>query len=720
VATATKKIGKGNAEPGGKTKTIRCMAIIATIVVFGCSLVLAGDNARKLKAEKCYQQALAYYETGQTDQAIRQLQEAVKLNKKFAAAYNKLALIYMEEGTVYGRFKATFALEKALKLQPKNIEFLFNSAILNEKKGFDRIAQKQFKKIIKLDPQNYRAYYHLGLLTEAEMLHYHDMINITPGSDGIIFMDSFAQRLKERATDWYQRAIAANPRFSDAYYRLALIYYEFDNYDEMVQLLESAVKIMPRDKNCHLFLGFAYQNSGNFDAAAREYQRAKMLMPEQEREALESIATILSPRQQHQYASASRAEKNSLKKNFWLSKDPFYLTEVNERELEHFSRVAYANLRFSRPEKKIPGWQTDRGRVFIRYGKPDQHYRTRAYLGSFTGHGRNPLHASKDIWIYPDFHFVFEDQYLSGNYTFAWGDLPGTDYKEYYEDMIKDYPDYYRLIPDSLLFEVPYDMVEFMGSGGRTALEYCFAIPAQELTDGELQSQDFTILQGIFLFDQFWNPVVKRTRQLLFRRQDLSEINATWFYSSRVPIEVRPGNYYCALEFEDQKTGKRSRLFREIRIDTFRVHRFQLSEIMFATDIKPPRINVAPDRSDFKITPNPLRVYRVGQPIGIYFEVYNLVQDRAGKTHFKIEYQIARSERSQPAIKRLLNKIGIIKRSGSVTAEYEYTGTSREELQYQTIMLNPEMKGEILIDLKVTDLLAGTMAERQEKFTVIE
>ena len=50
---------------------------------------------------------------------------------------------------------------------------------------------------------------------------------------------------------------------------------------------------------------------------------------------------------------------------FWRRQDPLFLTEFNERRMEHYGRVAYANLRFSRPSKGIEGWRTDMGRAYI-------------------------------------------------------------------------------------------------------------------------------------------------------------------------------------------------------------------------------------------------------------------------------------------------------------------------------------------------------------------
>ena len=143
--------------------------ILAVCFTLGVnSELFAEDNDKKDRAEEHFQKALVYYEKGDNELAIKQLKTALKFDSKLAKAYNQLALIYMSDGTVYGRSKATYEMEKAIKLEPQNIEFLFNDAQLNLKKGFTRYAEKRLKKIIELAPQSHLAYYQLAQLKEEE------------------------------------------------------------------------------------------------------------------------------------------------------------------------------------------------------------------------------------------------------------------------------------------------------------------------------------------------------------------------------------------------------------------------------------------------------------------------------------------------------------------------------------------------------------------------
>src|SRR5262245_33957807 len=62
-------------------------------------------------------------------------------------------------------------------------------------------------------------------------------------------------------------------------------------------------------------------------------------------------------------------EREQFIEGFWRRRDPDPDTDVNEYREEHYQRIAYANEHFT---SGIPGWKTDRGRIYIMFGKADQ------------------------------------------------------------------------------------------------------------------------------------------------------------------------------------------------------------------------------------------------------------------------------------------------------------------------------------------------------------
>jgi GWxTD domain-containing protein len=66
---------------------------------------------------------------------------------------------------------------------------------------------------------------------------------------------------------------------------------------------------------------------------------------------------------------ATDEEREQFIEAFWRRRDPDPDTDENEFKEEYYERIAYTNEHFS---SGIPGWKTDRGRIYIMYGKPDE------------------------------------------------------------------------------------------------------------------------------------------------------------------------------------------------------------------------------------------------------------------------------------------------------------------------------------------------------------
>jgi GWxTD domain-containing protein len=62
-------------------------------------------------------------------------------------------------------------------------------------------------------------------------------------------------------------------------------------------------------------------------------------------------------------------EREQFIEGFWMRRDPTPDTAENEFKEEHYRRIAYANERFA---SGIPGWKSDRGRIYITFGPPDE------------------------------------------------------------------------------------------------------------------------------------------------------------------------------------------------------------------------------------------------------------------------------------------------------------------------------------------------------------
>ena len=108
------------------------------------------------------------------------------------------------------------------------------------------------------------------------------------------------------------------------------------------------------------------------------------------------------------------AERYHFIEQFWLRRDPSPGTEENEFRDEHYRRIAYANERFVTTSRK-PGWQTDRGHIYIVYGPPDEIESHPSPDG-----GKPPY----EDWRYYHIDNVGDDLYISFIDRMRTGDYP--------------------------------------------------------------------------------------------------------------------------------------------------------------------------------------------------------------------------------------------------------------------------------------------------------
>ncbi len=119
---------------------------------------------------------------------------------------------------------------------------------------------------------------------------------------------------------------------------------------------------------------------------------------------LEILSIIADDDELRGLREAPEEERVEAWRRFWKKRDPTSGTGSNERLDEFLSRVSYVMRNYSHFS---PGWRTDRGRVYIRHGRPDK------ISEASSGIGR-----SYQYWYYYSLGavFIFEDPVGTGEY----------------------------------------------------------------------------------------------------------------------------------------------------------------------------------------------------------------------------------------------------------------------------------------------------------------
>ncbi len=116
-------------------------------------------------------------------------------------------------------------------------------------------------------------------------------------------------------------------------------------------------------------------------------------------------------------------ERDQFIENFWLRRNPNPDSPENEYREEHYARIAYANEHFAAGK---PGWKTDRGHIYIAYGKPDSidsHPSGGSYERPMEEGGGNTSTFPFEIWHYrylqgigDNIDIEFVDSCMCGDY----------------------------------------------------------------------------------------------------------------------------------------------------------------------------------------------------------------------------------------------------------------------------------------------------------------
>ncbi|MCC6349917.1 MAG: GWxTD domain-containing protein [Candidatus Eisenbacteria bacterium] len=224
--------------------------------------------------------------------------------------------------------------------------------------------------------------------------------------DGAIGLTARAVALDRRAGEW--------PRLAKLHWRISEAGGEVvQEGDTTLTLRQEVQPVELRPRNPGLFIGdyllevervegkSRWRTSRTFEVEESGPPRGKeyALM-------LEALSYIAQPKEIDAMRNLPEDQQAEAWERFWARRDPTPETPVNENLIEFYRRLRHANRQF---QGIGPGWRSDMGRIYIRYGPPDQ-------VESQPGSATSP---TIEIWYYhqPYHRFVFADREGFGRYT---------------------------------------------------------------------------------------------------------------------------------------------------------------------------------------------------------------------------------------------------------------------------------------------------------------
>ena len=676
-----------------------------------------------MQAQISYSKDSNYYHQGiqallkkDTLSAEKFFKESVNENSDAESLY-ELAEIYFNQNSIYKRVEARRLLNEAVLKEPKNIKYKYLMAeILN--RISDGLAFDVYKEIIKIDSTQAKALYKLGKIKEKDFDEYHD--SYFKASEVVsLSYENYAQEDFDNAEKYLTKALTYDSSLSKAYLQLSYLYEDNGEPAKGIPLLKKLETLNPNNTDAHLYLGLLFYEDNKIDSAFKEYQKALKLMTDSERVdfTFKSVKELLKPVLGDVLKKYSDEELNELINQFWEINDPLYLTGYNERLLEHYSRVAYANLRYTVKYKNIPGWETDRGETIIRYGEPLRKIR---YRPTINAGGRTEIFMKTDVWYYKYFTLGFSDQFMNGDYVYSEpmagsmyisqfaGDTPMlVDYlrKDYFEDYTPKF--------GGPKITVPYDIVQLKDENyNYTDVYVNYGLTAiDSLKKGN--EYNYNHEWGLFFFDSLYNPIVQMKKRVvqLPGSHKVKVVPDSALLVNSLKMTVYPETGTLAFEIIRKfDKGVSSNHFK-FKAKKFIPYDLGMSDIILASKagINNPSFATI-TRGNIGLLPNPTNTFTRNEPLFIYYELYNLKLNDKGFNNYEQKLVLEKENKSSSlskTVNSLLNIVGLGKKKEEVIVTTKYQTQGKDPRMHFQLDMNSYQPGNYILTIIVKDNLSG-------------
>ena len=297
------------------------------------------------RAIEHYVTAMSLQSVDFNDDAVLELQEAVKLDSDFALAHSMIGDIYRKQGKFS---QAAGAYEQACELDPWAFSDHFHLGEVYQLLKRFQDAVKVFKRACLLRPNHAQANYGLGVcyykLNDFEnAAKYCGKAAELEPDNAEIFASLGKIHGKNgddyKAINFYKQALEINANQPNVMVSLGMVYVRMKRFGPGRLILEKAVALAPDSANTHIALGYCLLREKTPSEALAQYKQA-LVLEDSNREALNGIgvAGMILYFNQQQDKNLAQSALESWHRSLELEPDQPKI----KRLVEKYTKIIYA------------------------------------------------------------------------------------------------------------------------------------------------------------------------------------------------------------------------------------------------------------------------------------------------------------------------------------------------------------------------------------------
>jgi len=258
------------------------------LVIHYCTQAIQSGELNEVGQAVAYNnRGIGYADQEDYERAIRDYNQAIRLDPTLASAYNNRAYVHWKKKD-YSR--ALLDYDQAIRLDEKfALAYNGRGNVYAAKNNYDR-AILDYNQAIRLDSNNAVAYHNRGIAYhnrgiayrkkgdyDRAIQDYNEAIRLNP-KDPLVYNDrGITYRNKgdyDRAIQNYNQAIRLNAGYANAYINRGNVYSDKKDYDRAIQNYTPPIRLEPNDDLAYYNRAHQHFYKGQFSAAAMDFAKS--------------------------------------------------------------------------------------------------------------------------------------------------------------------------------------------------------------------------------------------------------------------------------------------------------------------------------------------------------------------------------------------------------------------------------------------------------------